>query len=734
VRRAHPEGVTHVLDFGPGDAVAKLTALNCRGFGVHVFPLATTTAGLQSALGPAETLPRGLDYRRFAPTLRRSPTGEVMLDNAWRRFTGRPPVFLPGMTPTTADAPIVAATANAGFVAELAGGGQVTERHFRLRAAELARTLAPGAAYVVNLLYLDPYLWGLHWKGEGLIPKLRAQGAAIEGITVSAGIPELDEACEIIDRCRALGLDLVSFKPGTAKQVQQVLAIAAARPDVTIGVQIEGGKAGGHHSWEDLQELVRGAYHALRERENVVLSVGGGIRTPEDAWAWLSGAWSEALGLAPMPVDAVFLGTVTMACREAATSPQVKALLAEVPGTGEWVAAGARKGGMTSGKSQLDADIHYVDNAAAQAGRLLDAVAGKADAVRDRFDEIVAALEKTAKPYFGDLGAMSPADVLRRMVALMAIGRGTPYEDGRFPDPSYRQRVLDMARRFEERLATRAGDSVLRGPGDLDAPEAFVERFIAAYPQAEQGTVVQADADFFVHRVCARAGKPVNFVPVIDADVRRWYKADSLWQSHDDRYAADAVLVIPGPEAVQGITTVDEPVGDLLRRFVDHGVERLRAAGHKPAPARDAVDRAGLSAAAGAAGLTLEGGANGAGAHRSGGGSRASERDRVAARARSPGARSPRARATGVPPRRVGGRQPAPAPAARHDRRPLDGDARCGRPTDGPGDPAGRRARAGGEPDAQGRGRALRSHAASCAARRPAGARQGRAADPALRA
>jgi fatty acid synthase len=72
-----------------------------------------------------------------------------------------------------------------------------------------------------------------------------------------------------------------------------------------------------------------------------------------------------------------------------------------------------------------------------------------------------------------------------------------------------------------------------------------------------------------VHRVCARPGKPVNFVPVIDADVRRWYKADSLWQSHDDRYDADAVLVIPGPEAVQGITpAVDEPVGELLRRFV----------------------------------------------------------------------------------------------------------------------------------------------------------------------
>ncbi|MBP6829237.1 MAG: hypothetical protein KA978_00555, partial [Deltaproteobacteria bacterium] len=157
LRASHRDGVTHVLDYGPGDAVARLTGLNCRGYGVHVFPLATE-AGRRDAAAPREQLPRGADYRRYAPTLRRTPTGEVSLDNAFRRATGRPPVFLPGMTPTTVEAPIVAAAANAGFVSELAGGGQVTERHFRLRARELSRLLEPGAAYVVNLLHLDPYL------------------------------------------------------------------------------------------------------------------------------------------------------------------------------------------------------------------------------------------------------------------------------------------------------------------------------------------------------------------------------------------------------------------------------------------------------------------------------------------------------------------------------------------------------------------------------------------------
>ncbi len=33
---------------------------------------------------------------------------------------------------------------------------------------------------------------------------------------------------------------------------------------------------------------------------------------------------------------------------------------------------------------------------------------------------------------------------------------------------------------------------------------------------------------------CAKTlGKPVNFVPVIDQDVRRWWRGDSLWQARD---------------------------------------------------------------------------------------------------------------------------------------------------------------------------------------------------------
>ncbi|MCU0263725.1 MAG: DUF1729 domain-containing protein [Candidatus Nanopelagicales bacterium] len=100
-----------------------------------------------------------------------------------------------------------------------------------------------------------------------------------------------------------------------------------------------------------------------------------------------------------------------------------------------------------------------------------------------------------------------------------------------------------------------------------------------------------------------RPGKPVPFVPVVDADVRRWYQSDSLWQSHSDLYDADQVLIIPGPVAVSGITTVDEPVAHLLDRFETAVAEGLAAAGTVGTDVRDVADfRLGQNPAAPASG------------------------------------------------------------------------------------------------------------------------------------
>ena len=112
----------------------------------------------------------------YAPKTVERADGTIVLENAFTRATKRPPIFLPGMTPTTSEAPIVAAAANAGYMAELAGGGQPSEAIFRRRAEELKATLKPGEGYVVNTLYLDPYLWGLQVGKDRVVQKLRAEG------------------------------------------------------------------------------------------------------------------------------------------------------------------------------------------------------------------------------------------------------------------------------------------------------------------------------------------------------------------------------------------------------------------------------------------------------------------------------------------------------------------------------------------------------------------------------
>ncbi|MFT7579597.1 MAG: enoyl reductase-like protein/acyl dehydratase, partial [Myxococcota bacterium] len=556
----------YVLDLGPGVGVARLTSSSLRGSGVGVLALSEPSG--RAALLDEGAAPTVLDYGVFAPTLVTLPDGTVVLENHYTRATGMSPIILPGMTPTTVDAPIVANAANAGFTAELAGGGQVTEPMFALRLEELSALLKPGRQVVFNALYLDRYLWDLHLGKQKIVQKAAANGAPLCGVTISAGIPDLAEATALLDELAAVGLWLNAFKPGTVDQVKRVLSIAKAAPAHTVFMHLEGGWAGGHHSWEDLEQLLLSTYHLVRAQSNVVLCVGGGIADEARSNALLTGRWASAHGLRPMPVDAVLLGTVTMACAEATASASVKQALADAAGADRWVHAGGAAGGVTSGKSQLNADIHYLDNAAARCGRLLDSVAGDAEAVAAQRDAIVAALDKTAKPFFGDVEAMTWEQVFTRMQTLTAIGRDGRYEDGVWPDISFRTRFAKLVWRAEARLAS-AGEVSLVQPdlNVLDSPEAVVAALVARYPAAQTETPHITDVTWFVRTLCTMRGKPVPFVPVIDQDVRRWFKSDSLWQAQDDRYDADQVLVIPGPAAVAGIARVDEPVAELLGRF-----------------------------------------------------------------------------------------------------------------------------------------------------------------------
>ncbi|OBI15879.1 type I polyketide synthase [Mycobacterium sp. E2497] len=587
ISRVHEAGARWILDLGPGDILTRLTAPVIRGLGVGIVPAATR--GGQRNLFTVGAVPEvARAWSTYAPTVVRLPDGRVKLSTKFTRLTGRSPILLAGMTPTTVDAKIVAAAANAGHWAELAGGGQVTEEIFAGRVEELATLLEPGRTYQFNALFLDPYLWKLQVGGKRLVQKARQSGAAIDGLVISAGIPDLEEAVDLIEELNDVGISHVVFKPGTVEQIRSVIRIATEAPTKPVIMHIEGGRAGGHHSWEDLDDLLLATYSELRSRPNITVCVGGGIGTPERATEYLSGRWAQAYGFPLMPIDGILVGTAAMATKEATTSPSVKRMLVETQGTDQWVGAGKALNGMASSRSQLGADIHEIDNSASRCGRLLDEVAGDADAVAERRDEIIAAMANTAKPYFGDVADMTYLQWLQRYVEL-AIGEGNSTADTAAPGSpwladTWRDRFQQMLQRAEARLhasdsgpiATLFDDAAL-----LESPQQAIATLLAEYPDAQAVQLHPADVPFFV-TLCKTPGKPVNFVPVIDKDVRRWWRSDSLWQAHDARYDADQVCIIPGTAAVAGITRMDEPVGELLDRFEQAAIDEVLSSSGQP--------------------------------------------------------------------------------------------------------------------------------------------------------
>ncbi|OZG26843.1 3-oxoacyl-ACP synthase [Williamsia sp. 1138] len=596
-------GAKWILDLGPGDVATRLSVPVVRGQGVGLISV-SQRGGQRNLFAPGGIPDVQRPWSSYSPRIVELPDGRQVVETSFTRLTGRSPMLLAGMTPTTVDPAIVAAAANAGHWAELAGGGQVTEAIFADNIAKLTELLEPGRQAQFNTLFLDPYLWKLQIGGKRLVQKARANGAPIDGVIVSAGIPELDEAVALVSELAEAQIPYVSFKPGTIGQIRSVIRIAAEVPHYPVIVQIEGGRAGGHHSWEDLDSLLLATYAELRARPNVVICVGGGIGTAERASEYLTGVWSAAHDYPLMPLDGILIGTAAMATKEATTSPAVKELLVNTPGCDEWIGAGYASAGMASGRSQLGADIHEVDNAASRCGRLLDEVAGDEDAVAERRDEIIEALTGTAKPYFGDVAQMTYREWLDRYVEL-AVGEATGPDT--WVDITWRQRFIEMLQRAEARLndADRGHIPTLFGhTAATDNAGAAIDALVAVYPAADTDVLHPADLLFFLE-LCRTPGKPVNFVPVIDKDVRRWWRSDSLWQAHDARYGADEVCIIPGPVAVAGITRVDEPVGELLDRFEAQVVTDLHGIGSEPF-AISARLRAGLVDVDGVLGSAIE--------------------------------------------------------------------------------------------------------------------------------
>lgn len=550
INSALKAGARWILEIGPTRGVEPLTRELVAGRGVGTLAVGTP-AGLAQLVEPgrAPSLPRA--WSEWAPGVENG-----RLATAFTRATGYSPAMLPGMTPTTVDPGIVAAAANAGHWAELAGGGQHTDAILQENLRTLSQILKPGVNAQFNALYLAASQWRRQIEGPNSILRARAGGAPINGVVISAGIPPVEEAVELVGKLHAENIPWVAFKPGTSAQVEEVLRIADALPETTVIMQLEGSAAGGHHSLEGLDEVLVATYARIRERGNVLLAVGGGIGTPARGAEYLLGTWAQRYGLPAAPVDAIMVGTAVMAAKESTASESVKQAL-----------VAAYSGDVVSGRSDLGANIHELDNSFARAGQLLDEVAGDAATVETRRAEIIEVIGRTCKPYFGDLDEMSYSEWLQRYLELS-------YLDG-WVDESWLSRFTRMVARAEARLhPTDHGEIELRVEVDRENPAEAINQLTELYSDA---ALHPTDAAWFIQLVDG-PGKPANFVPVIDSDVRRRWRRDTLWQAHDEHYEADEVCIIPGTAAVEGIEQANEPVAQILGRFEQAAVELLEEA------------------------------------------------------------------------------------------------------------------------------------------------------------
>ncbi|KAJ2492835.1 fatty acid synthase alpha subunit Lsd1 [Coemansia sp. RSA 2050] len=586
----HP-GVTHIVDFGPGglSGFGFIAYKNIEGMGIPVIcagalvprsskPYLGSKADLYKAdLADVTTVPNWL--AEFGPKLVcRAYDGQLHIDTPMSRVLGAPTVMVAGMGPTTANEEFVAAITNAGYHVELGGGGIFTESDLERKIDNLVKLAKPGQGITLNCIYINQRMWSFQFP---TLLRLRSRGVPIVGLCIGGGVPSLDSATTIIDSLRSAGIRHVAFKPSIVESIRHVINIAKAHADFPIVLQWTGGRAGGHHSFEDFHQPILETYAAIRACRNIALVAGSGFGDAEGSLPYITGEWSVAYGRAPMPFDGILLGSRVMVAKEAGTSLSAKELIVATPGLSdsEWHKAYDGPSGDTVTITSEYGELNHViaTRAAVFMNEMRSTILSQpremhAALLLARKDEIIARLNSDYfRPWFGrkadgsavDLEEMTYAEVIGRLVELLYIKH-----QQRWIHESYRQIVLDFVARAECRLGADLPEMSIVSDL-LDVPPAdLTQIFLARYLAAESQLLHSEDIQLFVS-ICKRRGqKPVPFIIALDSDFSVSFAKDSIWQSEDLDSVVDQdpqrVLIQQGPVAARYSTIVNEPVKEIL--------------------------------------------------------------------------------------------------------------------------------------------------------------------------
>ncbi|KAI9314935.1 fatty acid synthase [Dichotomocladium elegans] len=581
--------LTHIIDFGPGgtSGIGALTHRNKEGTGVQIV-LAGALEGNNRDLSYKADLfdsdIRAVTYsqnwaKAFQPKLvKTSSNGRIHVDTPMSRLLGKPPMMVAGMTPSTVSAEFVSAVMNAGYHVELAGGGHYNERALRSKVAEIMEKTRAGEGITLNILFLNVRQWGFQYP---LVQVMRKEGLPMEGVCVAAGVPSLDVANEILANLQSAGIRHVAFKPGSIDTIRQVVSIAAANPTMPVIMEWTGGRAGGHHSFEDFHQPILETYASIRRQPNIVLVGGSGFGGADDTLPYLTGDWSLQFDYPPMPFDGILFGSRVMVSKEGLASAAVKQAMVEAPGVDDanWEKTyKGPAGGVITVRSELGEPIHKIATRGVRLWKELDESIfnlpkeKRLPALLAKKDYFIKRLNADfQKVWFGkkkngdvaDLQEMTYTEVVYRMVELMYIKL-----EERWIDISLRNLVGDFLRRVEERFIKSETVSLLQNYSQLDNPTDFITDFLGQFPEADSQLLTSEDVLHFV-TLCKRRGqKPVPFIPVMDQEFEVWFKKDSLWQSEDLGAVVDQdvqrTCILHGPVAAKYATRVDQPVGEIL--------------------------------------------------------------------------------------------------------------------------------------------------------------------------
>ncbi|KAJ1970693.1 fatty acid synthase alpha subunit Lsd1, partial [Dimargaris xerosporica] len=603
--------VTHILDFGPGglSGIGALTYRNKEGTGVQVVFVGALTGNRKNLdYKPAlfDTRPEAVRYspnwaRDFRPKLvRTSCNDQLHIATRMSELLGKPPLMVAGMTPTTVSGKFVSAVLNAGYHIELAGGGHYNEKALRRKIRQIMQDTQPGLGITLNILYLNARQWAFQFP---LVQTMRREGLPIEGVCVAAGVPALDVANDIVRQLQAAGIRHVAFKPSSVATIMQVVAIAHNNPTMPIILQWTGGRAGGHHSYEDFHQPIINTYGAIREHKNLVLVAGSGFGGAEDTLPYLTGDWSVAFDYPPMPFDGILFGSRMMVALESESSLATKQAIVDAPGIAqdaEWEQTYEKPtGGVVTVNSELGEPIHKIATRGIMFWKELDETIfnlprdKRLPALLAKKDYIIKRLNADfQKVWFGrkkdgqvaDLPEMTYEEVVDRLVDLMYIRK-----EDRWIDVTQRNLVGDFIRRLEERFTRTARASVLQDYQVLDHPHNFLSQTLwPTLPEARDQLLTSEDVLYFI-TLCKRRGqKPVPFIPVLDKDFDVWFKKDSLWQSEDLAAVVDEdvqrTCILQGPMAAYFSTKVNEPAGEILGNIYQGHIAALQARDHGTVP------------------------------------------------------------------------------------------------------------------------------------------------------